>query len=211
MLTLFASSIPESRVTRRNWVQLAYFLFLCIGVAALVYAAYAALSAINYQKMSRTAFEHPVEPQPPHIVGTRVPAAGEVIGELQIPRLGIDVMVAQGVSASVLSRAVGHMPETPLPGQLGNAALAGHRDTFFRGLRKIGPGDSVILNTAYGPLHYEVESIRIVAPGDVSVLDSVGGRTLTLISCYPFYYVGPAPKRFIVRARQIGSLAIGSE
>jgi sortase A len=112
-------------------------------------------------------------------------------------------MVVQGDSPSILQRAVGHLPGTALPGEAGNVALAGHRDTFFRPLRDIRSGDAITFKTLDGAFRYHVESTTVVPPSDVSSLRSLGGRTLTLITCFPFYYVGAAPDRFIVRAREV--------
>jgi sortase A len=131
------------------------------------------------------------------------PAKRSVIGRLEIPRLKLAVMVREGADEGTLSRAVGHIPGTALPGNIGNVGLAGHRDTFFRALRNIRADDTIDLETTAGTYRYVVESTRIVTPRDVSVLEASGGETLTLVTCYPFYYVGSAPKRFIVHARQV--------
>jgi len=139
----------------------------------------------------------PVPNAPPVIAP---PAPSSVIGRLQIPRLNIAVMVREGADESTLSRAVGHIPSTALPGNTGNVGLAGHRDTFFRALRNIRADDTIELETTAGTYRYVVKSTRIVTPRDVSVLQASGGETLTLVTCYPFYYVGSAPKRFIVNA-----------
>ncbi len=128
------------------------------------------------------------------------PARESVIGRLEIPRLRIGVMVREGADEGTLSRAVGHIPGTALPGNIGNIGLAGHRDTFFRALRNIRSDDIIELQTTGGTYRYVVKSTRIVTPRDVSVLNASGGETLTLVTCYPFYYVGSAPKRFIVHA-----------
>jgi sortase A len=109
-------------------------------------------------------------------------------------------MVREGADERTLSRAVGHIPGTALPGNVGNVGLAGHRDTFFRALRNIRADDTIELETTAGTYRYIVKSTRIVTPRDVSVLEASGGETLTLVTCYPFYYVGSAPKRFIVHA-----------
>jgi sortase A len=120
---------------------------------------------------------------------------------LDIPRAGISAMVMEGADEATLRVAVGHIPGTALPGQAGNVGLAGHRDSFFRGLRKVGFGDEITLTTRGGVLHYRVESIRIVSPDDLGVLRGTAYPALTLVTCYPFSYVGPAPQRWIVRAR----------
>src|SRR5580658_7755047 len=133
------------------------------------------------------------------------PGPQSVIGRLEIPRLKLAVMVREGADESTLSRAVGHIPGTALPGNVGNVGLAGHRDTFFRALRNIQADDTIEMQTTAGTYRYVVKSTRIVTPRDVSVLEASGGETLTLVTCYPFYYVGSAPKRFIVHAQQVGA------
>jgi sortase A len=95
------------------------------------------------------------------------------------------------------------MPETSLPGQQGNVALAAHRNTFFGPLRRIHLGDIIVLKTAEASFLYQVESTSVVAPSNVQVLEASTAPTLTLITCFPFDYVGAAPQRFIVRAREI--------
>src|SRR5208282_3170876 len=127
-----------------------------------------------------------------------------VIGRLDIPRLKLSVMVREGADEGTLRRAVGHIPGTAMPGKLGNVGLAGHRDTFFRALRSIREDDAIEFQTTHGTFHYIVKSTKVVSPRDVSVLAASGGENLTLVTCYPFYYVGSAPKRFIVRAIQAG-------
>jgi sortase A len=135
------------------------------------------------------------------------PLPQSLIGRLRIPRLNVVAMVREGADSATLSHAVGHIPGTALPGKAGNVALAGHRDTIFRALRSIKQSDSIDLETDKGTFRYIVASTQIVNPKDVSVLAAGGGPTLTLVTCYPFYYVGSAPKRFIVRANQEGTAA----
>jgi sortase A len=125
---------------------------------------------------------------------------GAVVGRVEIPRVGVSAIVREGDDVKTLRRAVGHVPGTALPGEIGNAALAGHRDTFFRGLRNIRNGDEIRLATPGGDARYVVRSTRIVDPSEVSVLAPTRKSTLTLVTCYPFNYIGTAPKRFIVRA-----------
>ena len=131
-----------------------------------------------------------------------------VIGRLEIPRLNLSVMVREGADEGTLSRAVGHIPGTALPGKMGNVGLAGHRDTFFRALRNIREDDAIEFETTHGAYRYVVKSTKIVTPRDVSVLAASGGENLTLVTCYPFYYVGSAPKRFIVRAAQVATIPL---
>jgi sortase A len=143
---------------------------------------------------------------PPSREPMQPPALNAVIGRLEIPRLKLAVMVREGAGENTLRRAVGHIPGTALPGNLGNVGLAGHRDTFFRSLRNIRKNDTIELQTTAGTYRYVVNSTRIVTPRDVSVLKASGGETLTLVTCYPFYYVGSAPRRFIVHATQIAAI-----
>lgn len=173
---------------------------LLAGVGALGYAVYIVVEAKTYQAVEQHRFEQARQ------AATPAPALieGGPIGEIRIPRLGLAAMVAQGDSAAVLQRAVGHLSDTALPGESGNVVLAGHRDTFFRPLKQVRAGDAVVLKTRQGDFEYVVESTSIVRPTDTDVTQPTNRRTLTLITCFPFSYVGPAPDRFIVRARQTG-------
>jgi len=124
-------------------------------------------------------------------------------------RASLDELVArqtEGDDDRTLSRAVGHLPDTPLPWESGNVGLAGHRDSFFRGLKAVRKDDKIVLKTLKGEYQYVVDSLKIVSPDDISVLRTVNAENaLTLVTCYPFNYVGHAPKRFIVRARQVSA------
>ncbi len=113
-------------------------------------------------------------------------------------------MVVQGDSHANLRRAVGHISKSALPGEEGNVVLAGHRDTYFRPLRDIRLGDEIRFKTLERTVEYRVESIEVVTPTDTRVLDSSFNHNLTLLTCFPFYYIGPAPQRFVVRAREVG-------
>ncbi len=119
---------------------------------------------------------------------------------LRIPKIRLEVAVLPGTDDRTLDRAVGHIEDTAPPGGDGNSGLAGHRDGFFRGLKDIVPGDAIVLDTVQGSEAYLVERTWIVEPDDVSVLDPTPAPSLTLVTCYPFYFVGSAPQRFIVRA-----------
>jgi sortase A len=119
---------------------------------------------------------------------------------VDIPRLDLSVMLLDGVDDSVLRFGLGHIPGTSQPGQPGNIGIAGHRDTFFRGLARIRKDDEITVKTLQGDYRYVVDTIQIVNPDDVGVLDDFGRPMLTLVTCYPFYRIGPAPRRFIVQA-----------
>ena len=158
---------------------------------------------------------------------TRVNASREALSEpaplplavLRIPKVGLEVPVLPGTDGRTLDRAVGHIEGTTEPGKDGNSGIAGHRDGFFRGLKDISPGDRIELDTLEGTDVYRVERTWVVNPQDVSVLDPTSIPALTLVTCYPFYFNGPAPERFIVRAvrdertgvrpvRRMGSMAL---
>jgi sortase A len=128
---------------------------------------------------------------------------GDLVGRIKIPRVGVSAIVLHGVGKKTLRRGVGHIPGTPLPVQGGNVGLAGHRDSFFRALKDIRKDDTIELTTLDGTFEYQVEWTKIVRPEETDVLADAGSPSLTLVTCYPFYYVGSAPKRFIVRAHRV--------
>jgi len=180
------------------WLQRGFF-----GVA-LVLISYAGLmraDAYFFQQRESHSFER--LRQQPVAVPVAFATAQGFIGRLEIKRLGLSVMVTEGDDQRTLRRAVGHVPGTSVPGQNGNIALTGHRDTFFRPLRNIRPDDIVELSTLQGQYRYRVVSTLVVSPDDVSVLNRGQREILTLITCHPFYFVGAAPNRFIVRAEKI--------
>ena len=125
---------------------------------------------------------------------------GDLVGKLHVPRIGISVMVLQGIENDTLIAGAGHVPGTPLPGADGNVAIAAHRDTFFRKLKGIVRGDIVQFATVRQTYEYVVDSIEVVDPEDTRVMESRARPELTLITCYPFYFIGSAPKRFVVHA-----------
>jgi sortase A len=150
---------------------------------------------------------------PPVVTDLKEPtpvAPQSVIGRVEIPRLKLSVMIREGVDTGTLQRAVGHVPSTSLPGGVGNVALAAHRDTYFLPLEHIEHGDHIQVETHDGSYEYVVESTQVVTPKDVWVLKAADHPTLTLVTCYPFHYIGAAPKRFIVRAAQVGVSAANS-
>jgi sortase A len=182
-------------------------LFFLAGFYAVAYVGYMYGSAYAFQKIEEISFnssrtpdvpETPNAPAIEHIVPD-----GGVIGRLEIARLGLSAIVVEGDTPSLLAKAVGHVPQTAMPGEIGNVALTGHRDTFFRALREIQEGDIMTLETTAGEYHYAVQSTAVVLPTETGVLQSSDEEELTLITCYPFYFVGPAPNRFIVRAYRI--------
>lgn len=174
-------------------------VLLAVGVIALGYAAYVVIDAQAYQAAERQRFAHASTGG----LKAPAPADGDPIGEIEIPRLGLTVMVAQGDSPAILQRGVGHVATTALPGTPGNVVLAGHRDTFFRPLRGVHVGDAITVRTGDGEFTYLVSSTAVVQPTAVEVLEPTAEPTLTLITCFPFSFLGSAPERFVVRARAV--------
>jgi LPXTG-site transpeptidase (sortase) family protein len=129
--------------------------------------------------------------------------ADSLVGRIEIPRLGVNALVREGTGATTLRLAAGHIPGTALPGEKGNVAVAAHRDSLFRGLKDVRKDDSVVFQTANGKHVYRVESMVIVDPDDVAVLKASAQPELTLVTCYPFSWIGSAPQRFVVKAREV--------
>jgi sortase A len=180
-------------------LRCASYFFLLAGILAAGYAGYTLGDAQIYQRVELRKFNHLAPLTEPHLL-----TLGEVVGKIEIPNLAFKAVIVNGDSPELLRRGIGHLPETPMPGEWGNVALAGHRDTFFRPLRHIHAGDVITLRTIRGETYqYRVESTSVVSPADMEVLKSSNRRELTLITCFPFDYVGPAPSRFIVRAFEV--------
>jgi sortase A len=193
---------------------LAQSFFLLAGLLAVGYVASVYAESFIHQADESRNFERALAQSPQSAPKTVAelsitdpaikPRIGSMIGKIWIPRLGIAAIVDEGINRKTLSLSVGHIPSTALPGQSGNIGIAGHRDTFFRSLRHIEREDMITLTTLRGEFRYRVVSIKVVGPSDVAVLESDGeNEILTLVTCYPFYYVGSAPDRFIVRAERV--------
>jgi sortase A len=185
-----------------KWAQRGLF-----AVAALMlgYSGYVIADALIFQSRENAALERFV-PAGRAAGGVTLPSAvgpDGLIGRIEIQRLGVSVIVVEGTAHRTFRRAAGHIAGTALPGEPGNIGIAGHRDTFFRPLRNIERDDIIALTTLSGEYRYRVVSTRVVSPSDTAVLDSDGNEILTLVTCYPFYFVGSAPERFIVRAARI--------
>ena len=184
--------------------RLAYSL-IALGAAALLWVTVNRMRAISYQAEVEATLET-LRKAPREAEARSAPGSlqtGEPVGSLQIVRVGLSGVVVEGDSDAVLDRAIGHLPDTPLPWHSGNSALAAHRDALFRPLRDVRLGDILRLKTPHGDFDYRVRETLIVKPQDVWVIDPTPTSMLTLISCYPFDYVGHAPERFIVRAERI--------
>lgn len=126
--------------------------------------------------------------------------AGAPLARLEIPSVGLSVMVREGTDSWTLNRGAGHIEGTSMPDGSGTVGIAAHRDGYFRDLQNISENDPIVLTTLQGTYYYRVGKTSIVDPSDMSVLNNTGGKSLVLVTCYPFYYVGSAPKRFVVTA-----------
>jgi sortase A len=172
-------------------------LLLWTGAVVLTYAGGATAYSAAYQRYQAREFQQAV------LAGAQTPAdlhEGDLVGKLEISRIGLSVMVLQGMEETTLSVGAGHVPGTPLPGLGGNVVIAAHRDTFFRKLKDIVPGDRIRVSIGARAYDYIVGSTETLDPADTWVMTSRASEELTLITCFPFYFVGNAPKRFIVHA-----------
>jgi sortase A len=172
-------------------------ILLLAGAASLG----AALVGYLQGPLWRRAHAEDVLPEVSPFAGAPGPYRGSVVARLRIPRIELDLPVIEGTSAAELLKAPGHLIGSALPGQSANCVLAGHRDLHFRRLGELRPGDPMQLVTGKGTYTYRVEGSRIIGPSEISVLEPGSEATLTLITCYPFRYVGPAPKRFVILGR----------
>jgi len=205
---------PASKVL--TWAQRVLF---AIAFVTLGYCAWVMTESWMFQRQQNARLERLLTARQTTVIDASptVPSAlppvespveskietGELIGRIAVERLGLSVVVVEGTDTSTLKRAAGHIAGTAFPGQPGNVGIAAHRDTYFRPLRDIRKDDVITVTTPGGDYRYRVVSTRIVTPDDVSVLNSDGTDVLTLVTCYPFNYIGPAPNRFIIRAQQI--------
>jgi sortase A len=206
----------------RSLLKLAADLLILVGAASVLVFAWAMLDGAYYQYSQKLQFETEVTdgslgvakqislPEArlqfetafqflPHLPkAERDPL---LIGKLESPRIGLSVMLREGVDDVTLRRAAGHVLSTALPGEPGNLVILGHRDTFFRNLRDLKQGDAMTVSTTRGRFIYEIESIQVVEPDSINLTAPTTESLATFITCFPFNYVGPAPRRFVARAR----------
>jgi len=218
--------INRQPTQRASFLRRARFLFLVVAILTLSYCTFVLINTWAFQTYQTWRFERALKGAPQSARNVSQPGsmqlsdqgdvdrdravsfgmdgrAGSPLGRIEIGSIALTAMIMEGFDGRTLRHAVGHIPGTPLPGQRGNVVLAGHRDTFFRGLRNIHKDDKITLTTLHGSFSYRVDSTRVVEPEYTQALVATSDDVLTLVTCYPFYYVGPAPKRFIVRAHRI--------
>jgi len=208
-----------SRENARGALQTLERVLLAAGLLCLALYANACAQRALYQSQAESEFEQAVveqlqaEDEPDQsewsperrarfeqIRGKAV----EALGRLEIPVVSLSVMLLEGTDDQTLDRGVGRIEGTARPGETGNLGIAGHRDGFFRSLRHVSVGDEIKLSTLEGLARYRIVDLRVVSPRDVEVLEPTDEPSLTLVTCHPFYWVGDAPERFIVHARQEG-------
>jgi sortase A len=200
--------------------RIASYLFFSAGALLLFWGARdfwesqwgQTTAAREFEQVSEPAGEAPI---PTHALARHAPAevstkAGDTLAKLIIPRLDAELYVIEGDGPKELRRGPGHLMGTAMPGGKGNCVIAGHRDTHFRVLKDIKKGDDIVLQTKEGKFLYQVREMKIVSPENTSALQPTRDGELNLITCYPFYYVGSAPKRFIVQARLAGIVSRAS-
>lgn len=184
-----------------RWVH--RFLFIT-GAIAISYVALTLLHAKLCQDAAFNTLEKKIYAQEQHnaSLSQAVVKEGDVLGRIEIPRLGMKIAILEGTTSETLRLGVGHIAGTALPGETGNIGIAGHRDTYFRALKDIRIHDKIQIQTPTGLSRFEVDSVEIVDPGDIEVLARPAGSAVTLVTCYPFHFIGAAPKRFVVHAHK---------
>ncbi len=200
----------------KRGLRWAKWMLVAAGVTLLAYSGFVVADAWTFQNRERRELERLLNNRQLANRGARqatsqasvgnseAASVDGLIGRIEISRLGLSAIVMEGTGHKTLRRAAGHITGTALPGQPGNVGISGHRDTFFRPLRNIRQSDMITLTTLSGEYRYRVVSTKVVGPDDLWVLASSPNEMLTLVTCYPFYFVGPAPYRFIVRAERVG-------
>ena len=181
---------------------------IAAGLGCLAWFVFYQVDTALYEQRQTALIQQPAEAESPvpeaRVASTQsLRADPKVLGRVEIRRLGVSDVIREGADTKTLQRAVGHVPKTARPGAKGNMVLAAHRQQQFRGLRDARQGDRIHVTTPQGRFEYEVEQSWVVDPQDVSVMDATPGRQITLLTCYPFDYVDPAPQKFVVKKRQV--------
>jgi sortase A len=190
---------PKQRPMR--WMRR---VVLFCGVAALGYVGLTLIDAKVFQKRSELTLDRQIQAQEAHDTPLPKPEVkeGDILGRIEIRRLGVSVVILEGTTSQTLLHGVGHIEGTALPGEPGNIGIAGHRDTYFRVLKDIRADDEIQIQTATGITRYKVDWIQITVPNDVGIVSHDAESALTLVSCYPFHYIGAAPERFVVHSHR---------
>lgn len=198
------AAVASRRGRRGKWTERTLWTIGLVALTAsggmLAFGSIGGAAAEREAVLRFAQTEGPAETSGPAPSRAGPPAEGEVLGWLEVPRLGIETAVLAGTTEKTLLRAPGHIPGTALPGEAGNIGIAAHRDLHFRALRDVRAGDRIRLRSISGESNWTVVEARVVEPGDLSVLAQRPVSRLTLVTCYPFGWIGRAPKRFVVSA-----------
>ncbi len=203
-------SVPEH--LRRKWAEfynsaargkVLSLVLMVLGIALLIYVGSQYFGM--YRSQQQLAQEWERQASLTNVAGQAKISPEDMLTRVMVPKINLDAIVVEGASRKELSEGPGHMKETATPGQPGNAVITGHRDTFFRHIYELNKGDDILVRRAGQLFRYQVTGKRIVLPEDVSVLRQTPDPQLTLITCYPTYYIGPAPKRLVVFSRLVDS------
>src|SRR5437016_11836560 len=184
-------------MTRAGLRRILPHLFVLVGISLLGYVGYQYWDMYHTQRQLEAQWERQAASAsaPDHSKPIR---AADMLTRVSIPRINMDAIVIEGASRKQLSIGPGHMIDTAMPGEPGNAVITGHRDTFFRNIYELKRGDEIIVRRSGQVFKYQVTGKKIVEPEDISVLKPTVEPQLTLITCYPTYYIGPAPKRLVI-------------
>jgi sortase A len=198
--------------TRQGALRVVERALMAVGLGLLGWTAAVIGEAAVLQRLGERQLEEMIsraapigsrartEREGPSTFRARPPVRGELLGRVELPRLGLRAVFLEGIEETTLRRAVGHIPDTGLPGTAGTVGLAAHRDSYFRALKDVRVGDELFVTTPLGRFRYVVSGTWIVRPEDTWVLSPTRHESVTLVTCYPFRYIGLAPQRFIVRA-----------
>jgi len=196
---LRSAQFPSKFANRRTYS----WLLVVIGVALLVYVGSQYWGMYRSQQNLEAQWEH--QAATANVPGAPKLTADDLLTRVVIPKINLDAIVVEGASRKELSEGPGHMKQTAAPGEPGNAVITGHRDTFFRHIYELNKGDDIMVRRNGKVFRYEVTGKKIVMPDDVAVLKQTPDAQLTLITCYPTYYIGPAPKRLVVFSKLVES------
>jgi sortase A len=192
-------NLPSSKTLKdylRRWGPQGLLL---IGAVLLVYVSFEYGSMYVRQKQLAAQWER--QNAPSAAAAPKAQDPREQMTRLSIPSIDLDAIVVEGTSSRQLAIAPGHMADSAAPGENGNSVITAHRDTFFRHIYELNKGDEIVVRRGGKSYQYLVERKFVVKPSDVSVLKPTSDARLTLVTCYPTYYVGPAPERLVVTAK----------
>lgn len=194
-------TLLKSALLQRRTLSLALII---VGLALLGYVANAYWGMYRSQKTLEAQWERQAALANTPGAAPKL-TAEDMLTRVVIPKINLDAIVVEGASRKKLSEGPGHMKETATPGEPGNAVITAHRDTFFRHIYELNKGDDILIRRNGQVFRYQVTGKKIVMPNDVGVLKQTPDPQLTLITCYPTYYIGPAPKRLVVFSRLVES------